>query len=102
MGLTLPEAHAIIRSLKVDENGQGVATLAVHINREMAINPRIRPFHEEKVYFTVDRNESPYITAYRQAKTIQKMPTYDMETGLPKEVDVKPFFYGWEDVIEGV
>jgi hypothetical protein len=98
MGVTLPKAYAFIRNTKTEANGQGVATIAIHMSRELASNPAIRPFHEEKIYFTVDRNANDRATAYKAATTPRKdyVPN---EHGEYVEQEVKPFFYGWENDI---
>ena len=93
----LPEANAVIRSLRVDTNGQGVAIIGVHRTRELALDPAVTPFHEEKIYFTSDRNVNDRETVYKKATEPYKTMKPDLETHQMVEVEVKPFFYGWKD-----
>ena len=102
MGEVLPEAYAIIRKIVTGENGQGVATIGVHRTRELASNPNIKPFHEEKIYFTVVRNVNDRETVYKKATTPYKSVEPNEEIGKDEEVIKYPFFYGWEnDIISG-
>lgn len=102
MGEILPEAYAIIRSTVVNSNGQGVATIGVHRTRELASNPNITPYHEEKIYFTVNRNVNDRETVYKKATTPYMTKEFNPETNMVEDKEVKPFFYGWEnDIISG-
>lgn len=90
IGVTLPEAYAYIHNLYV-YGDKGNAEFVIQASRENAIN--LQPLKTVSIEFDVNRNESPYITAYKLAKsahTIQrgdKIITYEMP------------FYGWEDDI---
>ena len=98
---TLPQAYAVIRSLKVDDNGQGVSVIGIHRTRELALNPQVKPFHEEKIYFTADRNVNDRITVYNKAVAPYKTIELDEETGKYAEVEKYPLLYGWEKDTQG-
>ena len=96
----LPEAYAVIRSLKVEENGQGVAKIAIHRTRELALDANVKPFHEELIYFTSDRKVNDRETVYRKATTSVIEKRYNFETQKLEDVEVKPYFYGWDNDIQ--
>ncbi len=97
---TLPQANAVIRSLVVEPNGQGVAVIGIHRTRELALDPMAKPFHEEKIYFTANRNVNDRATVYKKATEPYKVKDIDRETGEIVEVEKYPFFYGWENDIQ--
>ena len=97
---TLPQAYAVIRSLKVEPNGQGVSVIGIHRTRELALNPNVKPFHEEKIYFTANRTVNDRNTVYNKATTPYTAKEFNEETGKPEEVTKYPFFYGWENDIQ--
>jgi hypothetical protein len=88
IGLTLPEAYAFIRKLNV--NGEeGHAEFVIQASREKAIN--LSPLKTVHIYFKVNRDESPYVTAYKVAKSEQTIQLeYETKT-------VKMPFFGWQD-----
>lgn len=92
----LPQAYAVIRELNTYENGHGKAIIGIDKTRELAINPLSTPLQEKEIYFIVNRNESPYITAYKKATIPHTEKIHNEETGKVEEVEVKPFFYGWD------
>lgn len=92
LGITLPEAIAIAQ---VDTK-MGVAIFNIAVNRELALQGKV--VKQVKIYMTFNRNENPYVQAYKKATTPEMVKQYNPETGLEKEVEVKPFFYGWKDV----
>jgi hypothetical protein len=93
LGITLPEAIAIAQ---VDTK-MGVATFNIGVNRDMALAGKT--VKQVKMYMTFDRNQNPYVQAYKKATTPEMVKQYNPETSLEEEIEVKPFFYGWEDVI---
>lgn len=87
-GLTLPEAYAVIRNMNIyGENGN--AEFAIQASRENAIN--LAPLKTVHLEFKVNRNESPYVTAYNLAKSEQTK-----QRGHHTITERMPF-YGWED-----
>ncbi len=106
LGITLPTAYAIIKNVEV-HGTIGKALFHIQTSRE---NTNLQPF--EKVYFDfkVNRNESPYITAYRLAKqdevALKRNPKFDhrksaSEQSEPEFIEVRTPapFSGWQDDI---
>lgn len=97
----LPEAYAVIRAIRVEPNGQGVAKFAVHRTRELAIDPNVKPFHEETIYFKSERNVNDRETAYKKATSSYTLSELNHETQKVEEIEIKAPFYGWEnDIVE--
>ena len=89
-GLLLPEAYAYIRNLYV--NGEvGNAEFVVQASREKAVN--LAALKIVRIKFTVNRNESPFVTAYNHAKSV-----YTLQKG-DKTITHEMPFYGWQDDI---
>lgn len=93
LGITLPEAVAIAQ---VDTK-MGVATFNIGASRELALQGKV--VKQVKVYMTFDRNQNPYVQAYKKATTPEIVNQFNPESGSEEEIEVKPFFYGWEDDI---
>lgn len=97
LGLTLNTAYAIIHRIEVDGD-KGVAEFYIQNSpRENAFN--LKPLERKIVHFNVNRDESPFTTAYNAAKT-DKTVTRDLPNGETKEVEVKAAFSGWEDALQ--
>lgn len=96
LGITLPEAYAIIKSLTV-EGESGFAEFAIQSTRDNSL--KMRPVETIRVDFKVNRNESPYITAYRQAKSQKEVRKFNSATRLQETVLVNEPFYDWYDDI---
>lgn len=96
LGLTLPAAYAIIHRLEIDGNN-GIAEIYIQSSpRENAVT--LKPLKREFIRFKVDRNENPFITAYKEAKkiTIQTVVNKD---GEEEKVEFKAPFADWTDDI---
>lgn len=94
MGVTLPQAYAVIRKLNI--NGDyGTAELAVQANRELALTKT--PYETKNITFQVNRNESPYKTAYTKAKEVTTSIVKNYETGEDEIVTNRMPFADWED-----
>lgn len=93
--ITIPCAYAIIRKITIDGNN-GTAEFAIQETREAAKFKE--PFEKVVVNFVVNRNESPYVTAYNKAKEVKKNTFFDTTT---KKITViseeKGVLGGWED-----
>lgn len=94
MGVTLPQAYAVIRKLNINGN-YGTAELAVHANRELALTKT--PYEMKNITFQVNRNESPYKTAYAKAKEVTTSVVKNYETGEDEIVTNRMPFADWED-----
>ena len=88
IGVTLPEAYAYIRNLYVN-GGNGHAEFVIQASREKAI--ALAPLKTVHIEFDVNRNESPYITAYKIAKSIHTIQRGD------KTITHAMPFYEWQD-----
>ena len=90
LGITLPEAYAIIKDLTI--NGESArADFAVQASRENASN--LKPLEIKTLHFRVDRNTNPYETAYIESK---KQVEEETANGKVLKDGV---FTGWEDDI---
>lgn len=96
LGITLPEAYALIKNINVIGN-IGSADIAIQSTRDNAMN--LNPIKIVTVRFPIDRNESPYITAYKAATTArkEKVPTKDGRT--LETIEIPALFDSWEDDI---
>ena len=93
IGVTLPEAYAYIRSIYV--NGEkGNAEFVIQASREKAI--ALAPLKVVHIEFEVNRNESPYVTAYKLAKSVHTIQRGD------KTITHEMPFHGWTDDIHTV
>lgn len=98
MGITLPEAYAIIRETATS-GANGYAKFAIHTTRELASNKTIKPFEEIRVDFVVNRNANDRETAYAIAKGQKEELHYNEETQKVEKIVKNMPFYGWEDDI---
>lgn len=91
LGLTLPEAYAIIKNIHI-EGEHGNAELVVQASRENALN--LEPINRVYIPFRVNRNENPYKTAYAAAKGVKifHVRGKTLEEPMP--------FNGWEDDVQ--
>ena len=60
---------------------------------------KLEPIETVRVDFKVDRNESPYVTAYRKAKSQKETNRINRDTGKFENVIIKEPFYDWKDDI---
>ena len=97
LGLTLPNAYAVVYSLKINGNC-GYANIRVQTTRERALT--MPPIEEYDVSFRVNRAENPLTTAYNTIKGQREFEVWNEETHqLETKVEYMPL-YGWEDDIE--
>lgn len=97
--IEFPEAYAMIRNLRIDGKS-GVAEFAIQTSRDKSMFSQ--PIETVKVYFEVDRNESPYITAYKKARESKEIMDINPLTGLYEKRVVKGVFADWKnDIITG-
>ena len=96
LGLTLPAAYAIIHRLEIDGDS-GVAEFYIQSSpRENAVN--LKPLKREFIRFKVDRNENPFITAYKEAKKVTTETVVNKD-GKEETVEFKAPFADWTDDI---
>ncbi len=94
----LAEAYAAIKAISIND-GRGEALFTISDRRENAVKGI--GYETVRVRFTPDRNESPYITAYKAAKAVNSYDIINSDTGEKTPV-IKPnsIFTEWEDDIE--
>lgn len=95
LGLTLPAAYAIIHRLEIDGDS-GVAEFYIQSSpRENAVT--LKPLKREFIRFKVDRNESPFITAYKEVKKVTTETV--IKDGKEEKVEFKAPLADWVDDI---
>lgn len=98
LGITLPEAYAIVRDLYITENKCTAVFSIQNAPRDKALN--LKPIEVKRISFEIeDRNENPYKTAYKKAKEMKYTYTYNSEKGEEISIENPMPFYGWEDDI---
>ncbi len=98
----LPEAYAVIRTISIGENDMGVATIGIHRNRELVLDPSVKPYETKKIYFKSDRKIHDRETIYKKATQPYTEKSFDENTGEIVDVVKYPPFYGWlNDIHEG-
>ena len=94
----LAEAYAAIKAISIND-GRGEALFTISDRRENAIKGV--GYETVRVKFTPDRNESPYITAYKAAKALKSYDIINSDTGEKTPViEPNSIFTEWEDDIE--
>lgn len=94
----LAEAYAAIKAISIND-GRGEALFTISDRRENAIKGV--GYETVRVKFTPDRNESPYITAYKAAKALKSYDIINSDTGEKTPVtEPNSIFTDWEDDIE--
>jgi hypothetical protein len=92
--VTLPEAYAIIKNIYI-AGQHGTADFVIQSSRDNSMF--LQPLDIVRVNFEVNRNESPYITAYRKAKESTEEVFYKNGTeGYVKNIKLGAF-HDWED-----
>ena len=95
LGIVLPTAYAIIKDLFI-KGEYARADFVVQATRTATADKE--PLEIVKVEFALNRNESPFITAYKTAKGQHYESKYNEETDKVEKVVVNnSVFYGWED-----
>ena len=95
---TLPTAYAYVTKCETDRT-KGRATIGVFATREDAENPKITPYEQHSVEFTIDRAENDRATAYVAAKSPRLKYVRDETTGIIKQALVDGPFAGCVDDI---
>ena len=101
LGITLPEAYAIVKDLTV-RGKSGYAIITVQSSRENAekvVDGTMAALEEHRIDFMVNRDENDRATAYAKAKSQKEIKQFNEETKKLETVMVNEPFYGWEDDI---
>lgn len=95
VGITLSKAYAFIHDLRIDGDS-GIAEFYIQNSpRDNAFN--LQPLQKVKIYFTVNRSENPFTTAYNEAKGTTTKSRYNEETNEIEYYEDPNFFNGWDD-----
>ena len=95
LGIVLPTAYAIIKDLYI-KGEYARADFVIQANRTATSEKE--PLEIVKVEFALNRNESPFITAYKTAKGQHYENKYNEKTKQVEKVVVNnSIFYGWQD-----
>lgn len=101
LGITLPEAYAIVKDLEV-RGTSGYAIIAVQSSRENAkkvVSGQMQALEEKRVDFTVNRETNDRATAYALAKIAKTTRRMNRETRQMETIVIDPMFSGWDDDI---
>ena len=96
LGIIVPKAYAIIDELAIQGN-YARASFIVQTDREATRGKK--PLERVDVEFTLNRNESPFITAYNTAKSRRVVGTKQLKNGSTEDIYKEYPFYGWQDDI---
>lgn len=97
LGITLPEAYAIIGNLHIEKNGSGYAEMYVQATRDNVLN--LQPLETKRVDFVWDRQADIAETIYATAKVEKTAQRYNRETKAQETVVTDTMFSDWEDDI---
>lgn len=96
LGITLPEAYAIIRNIRCDGERANV-TFAIQSTRAAALEKK--PIETKMVSFVWDRSRDIAEQAYEAAKSKRTETVKDTFLGKTEEKTVYGCLYGWQDDI---
>ena len=97
--VVMPQAYAIIENLYI-KGEYARADFVIQSGR--VLEEGEEPLERVSVEFPLNRNESPFITAYKTAKGQHYELKHNEETNEVEKVPVNnSIFYGWEnDIVE--
>lgn len=96
LGITLPIAYAKIENLVI-RGKYARADFVIQTDRNATESKA--PIERVSVEFALNRNESPFVTAYNTAKMSYEDNAINEETGKVEKVVKYNPFYGWVDDI---
>ena len=91
-----PKAYAIIENIFI-KGKYARADFAVQSGRELKEGEE--PIERVSIEFMLNRNESPFVTAYNMAKGMKKVGTKRNEDGSLEDVFEPNHFFGWDNHI---
>ena len=97
LGITLPEAYAVIGKIEMSDRGSGYAEMYIQATRENALN--LQPIETKRVDFFWDRKSDIAETIYAAAKVEKTSRRINRETRQMEEVLIDTMFSGWDDDI---
>lgn len=94
---TAPQAYAIIENIYI-KGEYARADFVIQKSREATMSKK--PLEKVSVEFSLNRNESPFVTAYKTALGQHYENRYNEETGKTERVVVNnSILFGWQDDI---
>lgn len=97
LGLTLPEAYAIIHELRVCGNRGSAVFHIQSAPRDKALE--LNPFKTIIVNFDWTRETNPLTAAYKEAKAMHYKKVWNETERRYEDVENPMPFYGWQDDI---
>lgn len=97
LGITLPEAYAIIGKVELSASGSGYAEMLIQSTRETVQS--LQPIETKRVDFVWDRKSDIAETIYAAAKVEKTSRRINRETRQMEEVVVDKMFSDWVDDI---
>lgn len=96
MGITLPEAYAVLTNLIVETDNSARAIFAIQSSREAT--KEFKAIDKVEVRFTWDRKTDPAKMAYETAKTeIKTIEKFNEETGETVSIAENGVLFGWQN-----
>ena len=97
VGITIPEAYAVLRNLIIESDNRVRAIFAIQQSREMTSTHD--PLKKVEVHFVWDRKTDPAKMAYKEAKKQMITRAVKNENGEWVEQEFPGELNGWEDDI---
>lgn len=94
LGITLPNAYALLKDLKV-QNDWVTAIFVIQSDRANAT--ALKPLEIVEIRFKFKRNENPVETAYNLVKSKIIDYEYNEEKGVHEPYEKEMPLYGWQD-----
>lgn len=98
LGITLPNAYAVIGKVEMNERGSGYAEMIIQATRDNAL--KLQAIDTKRVDFTWDRKKSIAECIYEAAKVEKTSRRMNRETREMEEVVVDTMFKDWVDDIQ--
>ena len=95
LGITLPEAYAKIREMRLSKSNIVDVTFVVQTTRDNT--ELLAPIETRSIHFTWDRKSDLAVTAYKEAKKREEYKGIDPETGREVIIYNDAPFFGWDD-----
>lgn len=96
LGITLPEAYAVLTNLIIQKDNRARAIFAIQTSREAV--ETLNAVDTADVFFVWDRKTDPAKMAYEKAKTqVTVENVYNEEEDDTIQVTTYGLLYGWQD-----
>lgn len=98
LGITLPEAYAVIGKIEMSDNGNGYAEMHIQATRENAL--KLQAMDVKRVDFVWDRKRSIAECIYDAAKVEKTARRMNRETHKVETIITDSMFKDWQDDIK--